>query len=109
MIILRGMINNMVIDYMKDILPVGSVVSIRFSKEKYMIIGFCTIDEETKKIYDYSAVRYPIGFESLNNINMFNKEVIKKIYHFGFFNDEHKEYEKKIKEALENKKMKDGI
>jgi len=93
----------MKIDLEENFLPVGSIVSIRFSKEKYMIIGFCTIDGKTKKVYDYSAVRYPVGFESLDNVCMFNRMVVKKVYHLGYINDEHCDYIKKIEEVLKNK------
>lgn len=95
----------MKIDLEKDFLPVGSIVSIRFSKEKYMIMGFCTIDAKTKKVYDYSAVRYPVGFESLDNVCMFNRLVVKKVHHLGYINYEHSSYIKKIEEVLKNKEM----
>ena len=95
-------------DLEKDFLPVGSVVSIRFNPNKFMIMGFCTIDGNTKKVYDYSAVLYPTGLEDLDNVVMFNRDVVKKIHHLGYITDEHNDFKKVIEDAIKKKELKDS-
>ena len=90
----------------KDFLPVGSVVSIRFNQNKFMIMGFCTIESNTKKIYDYCAVVYPNGLQTLDNVVMFNKDIVKKIHHLGYITEEEKECKKILDETIKNKKYK---
>lgn len=91
-------------DLEKEFLPVGSVVSIRFNTNKFMIMGFCTVEGNTKKIYDYCAVLYPSGLENLDDVVMFNRDIVKKVHHLGYINDEEKEFKKALQDAIENKK-----
>jgi len=88
-------------DYMNDILPVGSIVGIRFNNEKFMITGYAPKNEE--KMYDYVAVVYPYGFDSYEHTLVFNKDLIKKVYFVGFKSDSFKEIEKEVKATLEKK------
>lgn len=86
-----------------ELLPVGSIVNIRFSKGKYMIIGFYTKDANTNEIYDYSAVVYPYGLINLNDVTMFNKDLIKKVVYRGFDSEEDKLFKDKLNDLV--KKM----
>jgi len=88
------------IDLSKERLPIGTIVSVRFNTYKFMIIGFCTLEGKTNKIYDYSAVAYPFGLENFDNVTMFNKEIIKKIHHMGYSDDAHKELNVKLDQAI---------
>ena len=83
-------------------LPVGSVVKIRFSKVDLMIIGFYTKDEEGK-LYDYCAVEYPIGLYNMNNLIMFNNDVVKKVIHKGYETEEDKKFKSDLND-FETKK-----
>lgn len=80
----------------KELLPVGSIVNIRLSKEKYMIMGFYTKDANTNEIYDYSAVVYPYGLVNLNDVTMFNKDLIKKVVYRGLDSEEDKLFKEKL-------------
>ena len=91
---------NNVIDLSKEYLPIGSVVSVRFNIHKFMIIGFCTLEGNTNKMYDYCAVVYPFGLENFDNVIMFNKEIIKKIHHLGYSDEAHKQLNVKIEQAI---------
>lgn len=93
-------------DLEKDFLPVGSIVSIRFNPNKFMILGFCTIEGNTKKMYDYCAVLYPVGLGSLDNVFMFNKEIVKKVYHLGYIDKEEKKFKNELEKAIKEKKFK---
>ena len=86
-------------NYETEYLPIGTIVSVRFNTNKFMIIGYCTLEGNTKKMYDYSAVVYPFGLENFDNIIMFNKDIIKKVYHMGYTSLEHNDLNEKIKIA----------
>ena len=63
---------------MNVILPIGSVVKIRDTKEPVMIFGYLQKSSgQPEKIVDYVAVPYPVG-----NINIFANNVF-----FFKFND----------------------
>lgn len=91
---------------MNNLLPVGTIVSLRFNKGKFMIIGFCTKEGNSGKVYDYSAVVYPTGLYSFDEVVMFNREYIKKVYYMGYQSDEDvafkAEIEKKINKGGES-------
>lgn len=94
-------------DYMNEILPVGSVVSIRFNHGlKIMITGYGPKDESTKKIYDYIGVIYPYGFDNYDSTIIFDKDVIKKIYFIGYSNDDSKKVCEDIKNILKISRLK---
>ena len=99
---------NKVFDLSKERLPIGSVVSVRFNTHKFMIIGFCTLEGKTKKMYDYSAVVYPFGLVNFDSVTMFNKEIIKKIHHLGYSDEAHKELNIKIDEAVKKHNENNG-
>ena len=86
----------------KDLLPVGSVVSIRFNSKKFMIMGYGPIDKENNKIYDYCAVIYPIGLLSLNDVTLISRDFIKKVHHIGYITDEYKSFMPHVEEALKS-------
>ena len=90
-------------DLKNDFLPVGTVVSIRFNPNKFMIMGFCTIEGNTKKMYDYCAVLYPSGFTSIDETFMFNRDIVKKVHHLGYVTEEEKEFKKLLEDALKKK------
>ena len=91
-------------DLEKDFLPVGSIVSIRFNTNKFMIMGFCTFDGNTNEIYDYSAVPYPEGLIDLDDVCMFNRAIVKKVFHLGFIDDDEKKFKQALNEAIARQK-----
>lgn len=68
----------------KDLLPIGSVVSFKEVKHLWMIYGIKQTDIETKKEYDYIAVPYPEGNIGTKNQYMINKEIIDKVIFRGY-------------------------
>jgi len=71
-------------------MPVGSIVKIKGSFKKYIIIGFKY--EANNKIYDYLFCEYPFGIDSNHKTHMFNHEEIEKIFHIGFINHQEKSF-----------------
>ena len=78
---------------MKDgLLPVGSIVKIRFSKKKYMILGYYVGTMDKKDRYDYVAVEYPIGLTSLNDVAGFSEDYVKHVLHRGLETENSKKF-----------------
>lgn len=80
--------------------PIGSVVEVKDSKLKIMIIGTIILDL-TKKgvVYDYMGCKYPEGVFDKEHILYFNHEDINKVIFQGTEDE-------KVKEAfLKYKKL----
>ena len=61
---------------MKDLLPIGSVVTLKEGKKKLMIIGRIQENEKTKKLYDYAGCQWPEGYKDKDHCYVFNHEDI---------------------------------
>ena len=85
-------------------LPVGSVVMLKNGLKRVMITGYLPVveTEETKE-YDYIACLYPEGILKTDYNICFNHEDIKKIYAIGLRDEEQKDFEKNMKEAIDLK------
>lgn len=94
-------------DMNKDLLPVGTIVKVRFSKVEYMIFGFYIKDPNAEKPFDYCALPYPWGLLNLNDMVAFDRDVIKKVVHMGYVSEEEKQYKQELEE--ERKKGKTPI
>ena len=91
---------------MNDLLPVGSIVKIRFDQAKYCIIGFYTKDPVTGKVYDYTAVKYPFGIEDIDNLVGFESKRIKEVVQRGYETEEDKSFRQEIYEEVKGKQGK---
>lgn len=47
---------------MKDLLPIGSVVTLKEGTKRLMIIGRLQQNVRTKKVYDYAGCLWPEGY-----------------------------------------------
>ena len=68
---------------MKDLLPIGSVVTLKEGKKKLMIIGRIQENEKTKKLYDYAGCNWPEGYMDKDHCYVFNHEDIDCLYYIG--------------------------
>jgi len=94
-------------------LPLGSIVELKESYQKIMIIGYSQVDMIDKNIYDYNACLYPDGVISSKFNILFNHDDINKIYVLGLVDNETKQFldniEKFIGTDAENKKLIEGL
>lgn len=86
---------------MKDLLPIGSVVTIQGTSKKVMIIGILQMQQENSKLYDYLAVPYPEGFVSAKRNLLFNHESINDVIFTGYTNPERDGFMKLMSLAYE--------
>lgn len=69
-----------------DVLPLGTVISLKEKEDKLVIIGWMqkSTDNNNKEVYDYIACIYPKGILTGNDTQAFNEEDIDKVYFNGY-------------------------
>ena len=75
---------------LEGLLPIGSVVLLKNSSKRVMIIGVLqqqTVDGEAK-LWDYSGCFYPEGYMGPDKSFLFNGEQIDKLYAIGYQDEE---------------------
>lgn len=73
------------------LLPIGSVVLLKNSEKRVMIIGFCQIDSSGEgggEIWDYAGCLYPEGYIGAEKTFLFNGGQIDKIFAIGYQDEE---------------------
>jgi hypothetical protein len=89
---------------MKEILPIGSVVTLNGGNNKIMIIGYLPVTEDGK-LFDYNGCIWPLGVLSSDRTLLFNHEQIVDVVSKGYENEEQQEFAKKLKDAYEKSKL----
>lgn len=72
---------------MTEVLPIGSVVLIRQSDRRVMIIGRDQKDKKTGEVFDYIACYFPEGIQNSTRVLHFNWQDIVLVFSLGFFNE----------------------
>ena len=86
---------------LRNILPLGSVITLKKGSKKLMIIGRIQEERSSGTLYEYSAVLYPEGMLDANELYMFQGEDIDRIYHVGLQEDEEFAYRSFIEQKLQ--------
>ncbi len=68
---------------MKKYLPIGSVVLLKDSQKRIMIIGVKQKQANSDKIWDYCACLYPEGIIDPEQLFLFDAEQIERLYFVG--------------------------
>lgn len=84
---------------MKDFLPIGSVVLLKETSKRLMIIGRVQICNE--KAYKYSGVLYPEGYIGSDKLYLFNGDDIEKVFYMGMQDEEEFEFRKELIQQVE--------
>ena len=69
---------------MKKFLPIGSVVLLKESKKRIMIVGVKQKQVESNKVWDHCACLYPEGILNPDKLFLFDAEQIERLYFIGF-------------------------
>ena len=67
----------------KKCLPVGSVVLLKDSQKRIMIVGVKQKQADSDKVWDYSACLYPEGLLDPDKLYLFDTEQIARLYFIG--------------------------
>lgn len=68
---------------MKKFLPIGSVVLLKESQKRIMIVGVKQKQADSDKVWDYSACLYPEGILDPEKLFLFDAEQIERLYFVG--------------------------
>jgi hypothetical protein len=86
----------------KELLPIGSVISLQGGFKKLMIFGVMQSDGNGED-YDYIGVIYPEGNIGEKGKYLFQHKDIETVYFKGFENDEREEFIKKLEEFYQKR------
>ncbi|MCD8087330.1 MAG: DUF4176 domain-containing protein [Oscillospiraceae bacterium] len=81
---------------MKKYLPIGSVVLLKDSKKRIMIVGVRQKQVDSDKVWDYSACLYPEGILDPERLYLFDAEQIERLYFVGFQDGEGLSFQEKL-------------
>lgn len=83
------------------LLPIGSVVLLKESTKKLMIIGFAQVSaNDPDKVYDYVGCVFPEGFIGPEQTFLFDSHQIERIYAVGYQDEEQMNFKVRIDDAL---------
>ena len=86
------------------LIPIGSVVLLKNSTKRVMIIGFCqseSSEEGDQKIWDYAGCLYPEGYIGPDKTFLFDGDQIDKMYAIGYQDEEQFAFKVQVDAALE--------
>ena len=82
----------------ENLLPIGSVITVKGANKSMMIIGI--LPENEGKRYDYIAVLYPEGYLTEKQIYLFNHDDIEKVEYLGYMNAEFHVFHQNLKQIV---------
>lgn len=86
---------------MKRYFPIGSVVLLKESNKRVMIVGIKQKQLDSDKVWDYSACLYPEGIIEPDKLYLFDNEQVQRLYFVGFQDGEALEFLEKLSNADE--------
>ena len=83
------------------LLPVGTVVLLKNSKKRVMVIGICQRSaEKPEEIWDYSGCLFPEGYMGADKVFLFNNDQIDKVFFLGLQDQEQMAFKEMAEKAL---------
>lgn len=85
-----------------ELLPIGSVVLLKDSIKRVMVMGVLQqAENDNQKVeYDYIGIPYPEGFMGIDKMFLFNHENIERTYFTGYDDFERTRFLVMVDEAL---------
>ena len=93
----------------KQLLPNGSVVTLKGATKKLMTIGIEVEMEGDEKTYDYIAIPYPEGYIDSETMFLFMQEDIENVSFVGFVDAEMQVFRTALEERDENDAEKESV
>ena len=94
--------------FVHGLLPIGSVVLLKDSTKKLMIVGLCQQGASDGKLWEYVGVVFPEGFLSPDKMFLFNGDQIEQLFAIGFQDTEQLVFKEKIDKVMEQLKEQAG-
>ena len=86
---------------MKKYLPIGSVVLLKESQKRIMIVGLKQKQANSYKVWDYSACLYTEGILDPDKLFLFDNEQIERLYFVGLQDGEGLAFMKRLSQLDE--------
>jgi hypothetical protein len=95
---------------LEGLLPIGTVVLLKNSAKRVMLIGYCQQDLQTgaKTVWDYAGCLYPEGYLGPDKTYLFNGSQIDKVYSLGYQDEEQFAFKVKADKTLADIRNKKG-
>lgn len=87
--------------FVNGLLPIGSVVMLKESTKRVMIVGLCQKSASDGKLWDYTGVVFPEGFLAPDKMFLFNNDQIDSLYFIGFQDAEQMAFKEKVDQIVE--------
>ena len=87
----------------KELLPIGTVVSLKDGTKRLMIFGVRQTDNESGIEYDYIGVLYPEGNIGEEGQFLFNHENIAEVFYKGYEDEERDKFLEQLDRYYKNK------
>lgn len=87
-------------DLMDQLLPIGSIITLKEGNRHLMIMGRFHRNLENGKIYHYATCLYPDGYQGGNTYYLCNHEHIEQVLFKGFQDEEELQYRQLISNKL---------
>lgn len=69
---------------MRRILPIGSVVLLKGSTKRVMVVGLKQKQVDSDKVWDYSGCLFPEGIIDPDKLYLFDENQVELLYFVGF-------------------------
>lgn len=86
------------------LLPIGSVVKIRDTEKRMMIIGRAQRKEGEEELHDYCSVHFPEGFLDADHLIFHEHSDIEYIFRVGYINESEMDLEERLEKYLFEKR-----
>ncbi|MDO4466320.1 MAG: DUF4176 domain-containing protein [Bacillota bacterium] len=83
---------------MKELLPLGSIVTLKNGTKRVMIVGRLQNKVGEDTLYDYASVLWPEGVLDSSHFYLFNQENIDCLYHIGLQDSEEFAFRSRLEE-----------
>lgn len=85
----------------QGLLPIGSVVLLKDSTKRVMVIGVCQKGgNDPEKVWDYAGVVFPEGYLAADKVFLFDAKQIDQIYQIGYLDAESLNFKAKADEMI---------
>lgn len=86
---------------LEGLLPIGTVVLLKDSQKRLMVIGVCQKEVGQKEvIWDYAGCLYPEGYLGGDKVYLFNNDQVEKVYAIGYQDEEQFAFKQKVDKII---------
>ncbi|GFI65966.1 hypothetical protein IMSAG185_01573 [Lachnospiraceae bacterium] len=86
---------------LEGVLPIGTVVLLKDSQKRLMVIGICQKEVGQKEvIWDYAGCLYPEGYLGGDKVYLFNNDQIEKVFAIGYQDEEQFIFKQKVDKIM---------